>query len=152
MRIQSVTASYLVLRKKGEDGQEHVLMGLRHNTGYHDGDWSLPAGHLEMNEPPTVAMAREAKEEIGLELDPARLSLLHVMWRSAEDAQGGRVDFYFEPNDPVPEAGITNMEPDKCARLEWFSIAALPENVIPEVKEALSAIQAGALLHERYRP
>ena len=42
------------------------------------GEWAIPGGHLEADEPPTVAGARELREETGVSADPADLTLVDV--------------------------------------------------------------------------
>ena len=44
-RFQVIPAAYVVLRRGDE-----VLMLLRANTGYMDGYWAVPAGHVEKDE------------------------------------------------------------------------------------------------------
>lgn len=140
-RITSITASYLVLRRLGT--KPEILMLQRSNTGYCDGQWSLPAGHLEANEAPAPCMARECAEEIGLALHPEDFQVIHTNWRSAADAEGGRVDFYLEPTVAVDETIITNKEPHKCSALAWFPTDSLPANTIHEVKHSLNSIFQG---------
>ncbi|MFC4587328.1 NUDIX domain-containing protein [Sphaerisporangium corydalis] len=36
---------HVILRRGGE-----ILLGRRRNTGFHDGDWHLPSGHIEPGE------------------------------------------------------------------------------------------------------
>jgi hypothetical protein len=48
------------------DGDGQVLFGRRQNTGFEDGAWHLPSGHLEAGESVVAALVREAKEEIGI--------------------------------------------------------------------------------------
>jgi hypothetical protein len=38
-----------------------------------------------------------------------------------------------------------NVEPDKCARLDWFALDALPEKTVPYAAWALGAIERGEL-------
>ena len=45
-----------------------VLLSRRYQTGWHDGEYSVPAGHVEAGETVTQAALREAREEVGLEL------------------------------------------------------------------------------------
>ena len=55
---------YLLIRKENE-----VLLLRRYNTGFADGQYSLVAGCHEKNEPVTAALIREAKEEVGIDLN-----------------------------------------------------------------------------------
>jgi hypothetical protein len=45
----------------------HVLLGKRQNTGFDDGCWHLPSGHLEPGETIAEAAAREAHEDDALD-------------------------------------------------------------------------------------
>lgn len=154
MRVQTISAVYLVLFRKGPDGLKQVLMAQRFNTGYCDGMWSLPAGHLEANEPPSVGMAREAQEEINLSVRPEALRVLHTMWRSASDAEGGRIDFFLGPADSENDLDLTtiqNLEPNKCSELRWWPVEALPENTIEDVRKCLEAINQGITFQEVFK-
>lgn len=136
-RHRVVMAVYLVLRRA--DGQ--VLLLKRANTGYMDGHFSLPAGHVDGNEPAHEAMVREAQEEVGLRVAAKDLRLVHTMHRLSEERDHERVDLYFEvtrwQGEPV------NKEPEKCSELRWADPAALPDEVIPVVRQALTCIAAG---------
>lgn len=70
-----------------------ILLSRRYNTGFHDGEYSLPSGHLKPNETLAQAMVREAKEEIGIELAERDLKLVHVMHR--KEPNENRVNFFF---------------------------------------------------------
>ncbi|WP_433762259.1 NUDIX domain-containing protein [Nocardia sp. CA-135398] len=56
---------HLLLRRRAE-----VLFGQRQNTGFEDGAWHLPSGHLEADESVVDALIREAREEIGVTIAP----------------------------------------------------------------------------------
>jgi 8-oxo-dGTP diphosphatase len=129
-----IPAVYLILEKDSK-----ILLMRRHNTGYQDGNYSLPAGHLDGGEPATLALTREAKEEIGIDLDVSELELLHTMHRIAEEGNHERLDLYFRAKKWQGEP--TNMEPHKCDELRWVSRTDLPENVIPVVAQALACIR-----------
>jgi ADP-ribose pyrophosphatase YjhB (NUDIX family) len=109
-----------------------ILLLRRCNTGYADGQYSLPAGHLEGGETVLYAGVREAREELGLEIDPQAIRFSSVMHRREGDE---RVDFFLEvrgwPGEPV------NAEPDKCDALHWVEVAALPANTVPYVRRAI---------------
>jgi 8-oxo-dGTP pyrophosphatase MutT (NUDIX family) len=105
-----------------------LLMLRRHNTGWCDGLWSVPAGHVQVDETITAAAVREAEEETGVILEPDRLAEVHVMHRPARDAGGGldRVDFFFHAL-PGWSGAPSLREPDKCDGIDWFSMDALPD-------------------------
>lgn len=133
-RFKIIPASYLFLVKNGK-----VLLLRRANTGYEDGNWSVPAGHLEGDESATQAMVREAKEEVGLTIKAKDLTVCHIMHRRGRPNEGPeneRIDFFFvlEKWEGEPQ----NMETNKCDALEWFSLSNLPENTVDCVKSALN--------------
>ena len=118
-RANTAVSAYLILKR-----DNHVLLSLRQNTGYCDGMWSLVAGHVEEGEPATLGMIREAREEIGIEILPSNLQVVHVMHRQTNRLS---IDVFFECKDWRGE--IQNLEPEKCARLEFFPLDALPKNI-----------------------
>jgi len=122
---------------------EQVLLLRRFNTGYEDGNYSIPAGHLDGGEPVRAAMVREAREELGVEIAPRDLVFAGVFHRKSDDE---RVDFFLATRrwDGTPG----NNEPDKCDELKWFPVDALPENLIPYVRRALENYQAGVIFDE----
>ena len=69
-------AVYLVLQSGNE-----VLLSKRFNTGYADGMYSLPAGHVDIGESAIQAMVREAKEEIDITILPEDLVLKKILHR-----------------------------------------------------------------------
>lgn len=119
------------------DGQGRVLFGRRANTGYEDCAYHLPSGHLEAGESVVAALVREAKEEIGVTIDPGTVSFAHIMHNSSS---GGRAAFFFSVELWAGEP--SNMEPDKCDDLAWFALDALPDRMIPYCREALHHVSA----------
>lgn len=140
-RPLAVPASYLVLRKGDE-----VLLTLRRGTGYFDDWYCVPSGHVEQGEMPIDALLRESLEEVGVHLDRTAIRHIHTMYRLAHDSTGDRADYFFETDkwsgDPI------NAEPEKCASIGWFPVSALPENVMPHVREAFREIELGNLYSE----
>jgi len=134
-RHKIVPASYLVLIKDNK-----ILLLRRFNTGYEDGKYSLPAGHVDEGETFTQCVIREAKEEAGIILRPEDLEVAHVMQRKHEGRENNeRVDVFFTAKKW--EGKIENKEADKCDDLSWFDINNVPENVIPYVKIAVDCIR-----------
>jgi 8-oxo-dGTP pyrophosphatase MutT (NUDIX family) len=122
---------HLVLRDR-----ERILVGMRRNTGFADGMYHLPAGRLEEDETITAGAIREAKEELGIDIHPADLVLLHVMHHRT-----GRLALFFEATKWSGE--IVNAEPDKCEQLDWIAEERLPENMVPYARAALLLIGEG---------
>jgi 8-oxo-dGTP diphosphatase len=138
-RFAVVSAVHLLLVR-----DQHVLLLRRYNTGYEDGNYSVPAGHLDGGEPVSQAMAREAFEETGIVIDHADLSVVHVMHRATPG--GERIDFFLSASRWVGEPTVR--EPDKCDELSWHPLAALPGNTIPYVAAALSAYRTSSRFSE----
>ena len=130
-RFKITPAVYLVLTKNN-----NILLLRRFNTGYEDGKYSLVAGHLDGNETFKQAMAREAKEEAGIILNPNNLEIVHVMHRKSNDE---RMDIFLTIDKWGGEP--KNMEPHKCDDLSWFDLNNLPENTIPFIKQVIKNIQ-----------
>jgi len=118
--------------------ENQILLSRRFNTGYADGQYSVPAGHLDGNETVIAAAAREAAEEVGLRLKAEDIQYSSVMHRIDGDE---RVDFFVDiqkwDNEPV------NAEPDKCDELRWVDMNDLPHNTVPYVRRALQNHRMG---------
>ena len=124
------------------DGDGRVLLGQRQNTGWADGMFGLPSGHLEDGESATAGVAREAREEADVQVKTDALRLVHVMHHRTES---GRMALFFEAADWSGE--ITNTEPDKCAGWEFHDPADLSE-AVPYIAQALRHIASGDLYSE----
>jgi 8-oxo-dGTP diphosphatase len=140
-RFLVVPAAYVVLRR--HDG--HVLLLLRKGTGWMDGHWAVPAGHVEALESVFAAALREAREEAGVTIDPADLAPLCVMHRThpGHDPIDERVDFFFTASHWSGEPRL--MEPDKASALDWFALDKLPEPVVPHEQQVLDALRRGSV-------
>lgn len=131
-RFKLIPTVDLILMKDNK-----ILLSRRCNTGFYDGDYSFPAGHLDGNETMIQAMIREAKEEIGIDLNPEDLKLVHVMHRKEPSEE--RVNFFFTAKKWGSKPKI--MEPHKCDDLSWFEFDNLPNNVTPYIKQAISCFR-----------
>ena len=120
-----------------------ILLLRRYQTGYMDGHYSVPAGHLDGNEPVRRAAVREAKEEIGVQIDPGDIDFAGVFHRSEGDE---RVDFFVQVRRWRGEP--FNAEPEKCDELRWTEVNDLPENTIPYIRRAIENFQTGVLFEE----
>jgi 8-oxo-dGTP diphosphatase len=109
-----------------------ILLLRRFNTGFEDGNYSIPAGHLDGNETVRMAAVREALEEIGVRINVDDIAFATVTHRKSDDE---RVDFFVHIKTWSGEP--FNAEPDKCDELRWCDVHSLPDNTIPYVKQAI---------------
>jgi 8-oxo-dGTP diphosphatase len=135
MRRLRVPVAVHIFLARGND----VLLLRRCNTGYEDGNFSVPAGHLDGNETVIEAGIREAQEEIGVLIAPDELHIVQVMHRFAEEE---RIDYFLTANRWSGQ--LANMEPEKCDLLEWFPDDGLPENTIPYIAYGIRCWRQGA--------
>lgn len=142
-RFRVVPAAYVALLRPGPDGEE-VLLQLRRGTGFMDGRWACgAAGHVEAGESVLEAAAREAHEELGVEvLDLEPLTALHRTGGNGR-AVDERVDWFFGCRRWRGEPRL--QEVGKAADLRWWPLAALPDLVVPHEGAVLGAHAAGTL-------
>ena len=130
-RYSIICASYLLLMQ-----DTNILLLRRFNTGYQDGNYSLPAGHVDEGESVGDALVREAKEEIGINIQKQDVTLTHVMHRKGTSQSDERLDFFFTCRTYTGK--VVNIEKEKCDDLSWFPVDMLPTNTIPYVKVAIN--------------
>jgi len=140
-RNKAIPAAYLFLEKDGK-----FLIARRCNTGYQDGMYQVPAGHVEDQELPSESLVREAKEEIGIDINSKDAELYHVSYRPRHDETDNRVDFFFRVKKWKGE--VTNMESKKCDDLKWVTLDELPKNMTFHVREAFESIKSGRIYTE----
>jgi 8-oxo-dGTP pyrophosphatase MutT (NUDIX family) len=112
--------------------ENQILLLRRFNTGFRDGEYSVPAGHLDGNETVIAAGIREAEEEAGIKIEADDMDFSSVMHRLEDDE---RVDFFVCVHKWQGEP--YNAEPDKCDELRWVNLNQLPVNTVPYVRQAL---------------
>lgn len=112
----------------------HILLTKRQNTGYRDGHWCPPSGHMEFGETPSESAIRELKEEVGLVAHPDHMEMVHVMHRGSRNIED-RTFFFFQAHQWNGEP--INAEPEKCSEIAWFPLDQLPN---PTVEFTLLAL------------
>lgn len=140
-RFQVIPAAYVLLRR-----DDQVLLQLRQNTSFCNGFWaSGAAGHVEQGESVFAAAAREAREELGIDIAMADLQPLTVLHQTGEPhgPSGERVDFFFICTRWLGEP--RRMEPHKAADLRWFPLGDLPEHVVPQERFVFEALRDGVV-------
>jgi len=135
--FQLIVDIHLLLVSGGD-----LLLGRRANTGYGDGAYEPPSGRLAERETLVEAAVRVAAAQMGLALDPARVSLAHVL----HDVSGaGRMAFFLTADgwdgdtSPVPPAGAGSY-----SDFGWYPLTDLPANMIDRARVAVRNYAAGA--------
>ncbi len=125
MKAEFKCAVHMIIKK-----DNRVLVQKRKDTELWPGYYSLPAGHLDQGENQYEALVREAKEELGIIVDPKDITDSHVVLMNNHFKVNGKIIdpyivyyFEFEKYKGIPE----NMEEDKCEELMWIDLNDLPE-------------------------
>lgn len=136
-------ASYLIFEKDGK-----VAFLLRANTGWMDNFYGLPSGKVEKGESYIAAAIREANEEVGADLKPEDLELIHIAHRNepSEQANGEWVDVFFRVKNWTGE--LVNAEPEIHSELTWLDLKNLPDNVVVSLRSALEVAAKGTIYSE----
>ena len=132
-RRRVVVDVILLLARNGR-----ILLRERANTGYGDGAYEPPSGRLAERETLVEAAVRVAAAQIGIALDPSRVSLAHVM----HDVSGaGRMAFFLTAGGWEGDTGAATKS---YSDLGWFPLADLPANMIDRARVAVRNFAAGA--------
>ena len=123
--------------------ENQVLLLRRFNTGYADGQYSVPAGHLDGGETVIAAARREGLEETGVRIEEGDVAFSTVVHRKDGDE---RVDFFVHVHKWQGEP--VNTEPEKCDELRWVHMDELPDNVVPYVRKAIQNHRDGTPFDE----
>ena len=117
---------------------DKILLFYRTDGYFKDGWWVLPAGHIEENETATQAVVREAKEELGIDVDVKDVAFVHIVHNLV--GENKRMDLYFLIKDFKGE--LQNLEPSKCTDMQFFSKDTLPpiEKIAPTTLQAMKNI------------
>ena len=116
--------------------ENKVLLQKRKGTGFADGLWDFSAsGHVEEGESMKKTVAREVKEELGVEV--SEIKFVGLMHNLGEDG----IPRYLGVFKVISYSGEPKIcEPEKCSELKWFDLNNLPEDMIKTRKLALENI------------
>ena len=143
-RYQSKVAVFLILIREIE-GTTQILLQERCNTGYMDGKYDTAcSGQIKKGESLSMALCREAKEEINLDIQEKNLELVYIIHPYQEDY----INVFFTTNKYTGTPKI--MDPNKCDHLQWFNINKLPDNIIENRKKAIDNYKANIPYSEKY--
>ena len=142
-RYRSLVAVYVMVVNE----RQELLVLRRANTSYRDGFYDMPAGHLENGETLSQAAARELAEETGLQVSQGDLEFVELLHRQSSNDLV-YIDVFFRAKKWEGDPRI--MEPEKCDDLSWFSMDALPENIVPHQRQVLQDQMDGCTYRELF--
>lgn len=132
-RFSFVVAVYLILIKDNK-----ILLQKRTGTNYMNGYYGVPSGHVEMGEGCLNALVREAKEEIGIDINKDDLILKYTS-NHASNREYMCLFYTTDKYNGKPKI----IEPHKCTELEFYDLDNLPTNIVPELKKYLKDVADG---------
>lgn len=129
-------ASFVLLLR----GDETFLLR-RANTGWADGMWTIPSGHVEKGETPTEAAIKETKEEAGVIVQAEDLTFVHSHAVADE-----YINFYFTATKWIGEPHLAEL--DKCSEVAWVKLGEIPEDTIFQIRALIKSIKNGVHFSE----
>ncbi len=120
-----------------------VFLVRRYNTGWEDGKYNLPGGHLKGRETARGAAVREVFEETGVKVNVDDLRFFNV---SHLITNSERVHIYFYATKWKGEP--TNFEKEKADSADWFPLDDLPKNLADVFKDAINSYKNSVLYSE----
>lgn len=126
-----------------------VLLLRRQNTGWCDGYYDLPAGHLEDQEELKAAAARELLEEAGVTVKPDDLKLIHIH-QNHHRSDNPHYGYIFKAEKWEGKPKLT--EPSKSDDIGFFGLDNLPAKITPYVRAALEGLGANEVTISYHHP
>ncbi len=123
-------ASYCLVR-----ADDAILLQRRFNTGYLDGQWALPSGHVNEGEDAVAAASRELFEETRLIVAEDAWRFVCAMHRRTDRSI---VDLFFTTDGFSGEPRIC--EPDKSDGLQFFPLDCLPQGLAGYIGVAIQCL------------
>ncbi|MEW1815862.1 NUDIX domain-containing protein [Streptomyces diastaticus] len=98
------------------------------------------AGHCEQ-ENAIDCLIREAREEAGLRIERRDVELVHVVHHIGQPRNPPRMALFFRARTWGGEPVLR--EPDKCTQWKFWDPAALPDDLVPYTRLAITKIRNG---------
>lgn len=117
-RVMFRAAVFVIIR----DEQGRVLLQRRAHTGYMDGYYDFPSGHVDADEGFTASVVRELREETSLSVKEADLHLKHLNLNYTDYPY---IIAIFDADEW--QGNPTIIEPHKCDDMQFFDVDNLPE-------------------------
>jgi ADP-ribose pyrophosphatase YjhB (NUDIX family) len=116
--------------------EEKTFLLRRQNTGWADGMFTVPSGHVDAGETVPQAAIKEVVEEAGVTVREEDLEFVHVQY--VHDVY---VNFYFRTERWEGEPHIG--EPELASECGWFPLSGLPHDTIYHIQAMLLESRGG---------
>lgn len=130
-RLNIKAAVFVVLERDGK-----IFLLRRLNTGWADGMWTLPSGHIDPGQTAIEAIQVEAREEAVVEIAADDLEFIHSHY--VFDAYA---NYYFKATKWEGEPKIG--EPHLASEAGWFAYDEIPDDTIMHVRQMLADVAKG---------
>jgi 8-oxo-dGTP diphosphatase len=143
-RMQRVAAYALVQR------DDAVLLTRFSERGFHTGQWGLPGGGIEHGETPREAVAREVKEETGLDCEVGEAVTIDDV-RVRGTAPSGRDEEFHSIGIVFAATVAAGAEPQVVEvdgttdAVAWVSRAEIESGAVPVVETVRRALEAAPI-------
>lgn len=119
-----------------------LLLQRGEHAKFAQGRWDLPVGKSDPGEPVTTTAVRELYEETGLTVDPADLTLAHIVHAAwGVESPAGFLTVVFGTHTWTGEA--ENREPHKHSQVRWTPITDIPTKFVLSTDRALRSYLDG---------
>ena len=118
------------------DGQRLVLVKRKRDP--EAGCWGLPGGKVESGERIEVAVSREIKEELGIEISLERLICI------TDNVDVATADRWIAPvlAATLLSGRLEVCEPDALSDVRWFELSDLPSPLTAATRQTLHALKS----------
>ena len=121
-----------------------LLLKQHHSKG---GKYTLIGGKVEPQELMQRTLVRETEEEVGIQINPQSLNLVHVLHILKGDKN--TITFCFMATQWLGQLRI--LEPHKFEAMCWCTYQELPTPLTSNTQQILNAIQQNSLFTEYVR-
>jgi 8-oxo-dGTP diphosphatase len=135
----------LVVILKGNE----VLLHRRKNTGWMDGWFDVPGGHVDPGESILATASREVSEEVRLKVSTKDLEIFHI---SQADSGNDKLYTYFIFRARQWEGEPVVGEPDMAEDLKFYPLDNLPQNIPPYTKSGLENVNSKEITFSYFGP
>lgn len=97
--------------------------------------WEIPGGRMNIDEEPRVALSREIKEELGIDII---VGAVVYMEQFIQGSEGKRAFVIVYETQLVDKSAAFVLSPEEVSDIAWVGEADLPQySLFPEYKRAL---------------